>query len=309
MASAAEQVLVTGAAGFLGAHLCRRLAATGAVVHGVSQQPRQAGAGDGVTRWWQADLRDPAQAQAVVAAARPGLVYHLASRVTGARDPAVVRPTLEDTLLTTVSVLAAAEATGRPRVVLAGSMEEPPAGHLDTPSSPYAAAKVAAAAYGRLYAGLYAMSVVQLRIHMVYGPGQRDVTKLVPATIRALLRGEPPQVSSGRRRVDWVYVEDVVSSLVCAGTVPVAGHAEFEVGTGVRTSVRDVVETLVRLTGARVRPRYGVLADRPLEGEPVANPDGTVPGCDQWLPLEEGLRRTVDWYAKTARSGEDGVPS
>ncbi len=259
-----------------------------------------------VHRWWQADLTDDAATDNVVGAAGPDAVLHLAGHVSGGREPSLVLPTLHANLTSTVNVLSAAHRHGIKRVVVAGSMEEPsPTDGHPVPPSPYAVAKWASSAYGRLFAGLYGMTVIHLRIFMVYGPDQPDATKLVPYTILSLLEGTAPQLASGGRRVDWIYVDDVVDAFVAACAADLSGAVTVDVGSGRRTTVRDVVGRLADLVGAEVTPRFGALADRPLEGEPVANV-GPAARILDWRPtvgLDEGLRRTVDWYTEALRRG------
>jgi nucleoside-diphosphate-sugar epimerase len=84
--------------------------------------------------------------------------------------------------------------------------------------SPYAAAKFAASAYGRMFHALYHTPVTILRLFMVYGPGQQDLRKLVPYVTLALLKGEMPRVSSGVREVDRIYVDDVAAGYLAAAT-------------------------------------------------------------------------------------------
>jgi nucleoside-diphosphate-sugar epimerase len=135
----AQRVLVTGARGFIGHHLVCRLASGGAEVHAISH--RDLAETGGVT-WWQLDLNDPDATQRLVRSVQPAVVFHLASTVTGARDLDVVLPTMRNNLVSTVNLLAAAAAAPQPRIVLAGSVEEPRVDDLlATPSSPHAAAE------------------------------------------------------------------------------------------------------------------------------------------------------------------------
>src|SRR5690606_28264415 len=96
--------LVTGATGFIGAHLVRRLATLGARVHAVSRRPRASEHGE---RWHAADLGDPAATTELVAEAAPEVVFHLASEVTGVREPDAVAPTLAANLTAAVNLLTA----------------------------------------------------------------------------------------------------------------------------------------------------------------------------------------------------------
>jgi nucleoside-diphosphate-sugar epimerase len=296
-----RRVLVTGASGFIGSQLTRALQACGAEVHGVS---RRAQADDGI-RWSSADLSEPAVAARLVRDVRPDLVYHLASHVSGDRAVGAVLPTVRDNLLTTVSVLTAACEAGGPRVVLAGSMEECVGESDAVPSSPYAAAKSAASAYGRMFHALYGLPVVSLRVFMVYGPGQRDGTKLIPYVTDCLLRGEPPRLSSGRREVDWVYVDDFVAAFLAAAGTDAATGTSVDVGSGEVTTIRSIVERLTRIVGGG-RPLFGALDDRPLERRRVADVGRTreLIGWEPATPLDAGLARTVEWFR--ARRAVDG---
>lgn len=291
-----RRVLVTGATGFIGARLTGALHERGADVHGVSRSPR---AGDDDVRWHAADLADSGVTSRLVRDVSPQVVYHLASHVSGDRAVEAVLPTLRDNLLTTVNLLAATCGAARgPRVVLAGSMEECDGDGDDVPSSPYAAAKTAAGAYGRMFHGLYGLQVVNLRIFMVYGPGQRDGRKLIPYVTDCLLHGENPQLSSGRREVDWVYVDDVVDALLAAAVAGPADGTPIDIGSGEAWTIRSIVDRLARLASGEGRPRYGALDDRPLERRRVADVRRTreLLGWEPATPLDAGLARTLEWF-------------
>ncbi len=294
---AGRTALVTGASGFIGTVLCRRLVETGAVVHGVSRTER-APAGDGVA-WHRCALEDAGAVRALLAEVRPELVFHLASHVAGSRFLELVLPTFHGNLTTTVNLLTAATELGCGRVVLTGSMEEPDPGPAwPVPSSPYAAAKYAASAYGRMFHALYQTPVVMLRVFMVYGPGQQDVRKLIPYVTLSLLKGETPQLSSGVRQVDWVYVDDVVEAYLAAALAEGAEGKTIEVGTGELVSVRGVVEQLYEIIRPDTKPSFGSLADRPMEQVRAADVAASLRhiGWRAKTGLREGLGRTVDWY-------------
>ncbi|MEM8963849.1 MAG: NAD(P)-dependent oxidoreductase [Acidobacteriota bacterium] len=288
-------VLVTGARGFIGAHLCRHLVALGADVHGTGRRtPEHPLPG---VRWWCGDLAKPDVASRLIRGIQPDVVFHLASRVVGARDRALVRPTLDANLVTTVELLDAIT-TRQPncRLVLAGSLEEP-TGDDTVPSSPYAAAKWAATAYARMYHALYQTRVNTARIFMVYGPAG-DPNKLVPYVVRSLLAGTTPELSSGARPVDWIHVDDVARGLIALALTDRADGKHVDLGTGVLTTVREVVETIFRLVDGDITPSFGTLDDRPFEQVKRADLDTATTMID-WRPridLETGLRDTIEWY-------------
>ena len=291
-----RRVLVTGASGFIGTRLTARLLEEGAEVHGISRSER-ATAG---MRWITMDMTKAQGLAAVVADVSPDVVFHLASQVTGSRDVEAVLPTLNDNLVGAVNLLFAASTAGCPRVILTGSLEEP-AGEEPEPDpvSPYAAAKFAASAYGRMFHRLYDLAVVNLRVFMVYGPGQRDERKLVPYVINSLLRNSPPRLSSGVREVDWVYVDDVVDAFLVAAVSDGAAGETLDVGSGALVSVRNLVEQIVRVMGPDVNPEFGALPDRTAERVRVADVGRTMQltGWSPKTPLGEGLAKTIEWYS------------
>jgi UDP-glucose 4-epimerase len=292
-----KRVLVTGGSGFIGRHLCRRLHAEEVDVHTVSRRALEA---DGVTSWC-ADLTDRAAVGEVFERVRPDGVFHLASIVSGARGLDAVMPTLEGNLLTAVSVLEAAVEHQCDRVVLAGSMEEPePSSHGAelVPVSPYAAAKLGATTYGSMFHALYGLATVTVRLFMVYGPGQDDWAKLVPYTITSLLRGEPPQLMSGARPVDWIYVDDAVDGLLAAARATGVAGLAVDVGSGELVDVRSVVEMIAELVHAGVDPVFDGIPDRPRERVRTADVDRTqqLIGWSPTMPLRAGLEQTVAWY-------------
>ena len=250
---------------------------------------------DGI-RWWAADLSTDGAALGIMREVRPDVVFHLASHVSGDRGLGAVISTLRDNLVTSVNLMTAAAESGGPRVILAGSMEEPD--RDDPPTSPYAAAKTAASAYARLFDQLFGLPVVNLRVFMVYGPGQRDGTKLVPYVINSLLRGEGPKLSSGRREVDWIYVDDVVAAFVAAADAEKAPGSTLDIGSGDLVSIRSLVEQIVPLVSSAARPVFGALPDRPGERPRLANvaPSRETIGWEPSTPLDVGLVRTVEWF-------------
>jgi UDP-glucose 4-epimerase len=290
-----KTLLVTGASGFIGTHLCRELQVQGAIVHGISRHPPTDPLN--AMRWWQADLEDIASVRSVMGQVKPDIVYHLASNVTGSRAIEYVLPTLQSNLVSTVNLLITSNEMACQRIILAGSLEEPDDDRGLPPTSPYAAAKGAGSQYARMFYDLYQTPVVTARIFMVYGPGQ-NARFLIPYVISTLLAGEAPKLSSGKRPVDWIYVDDLVAGLLAMAHAPQIAGQTIDLGSGALTTVRAVVDRLVNCVDARIVPAFGAMPDRSQERVRVAN---TVEAYQKlnWkagTSLEEGLRITVDWY-------------
>jgi UDP-glucose 4-epimerase len=292
-----KRVLVTGASGFIGAHLCHRLAACGAALYAVSRVERRSETAG--PQWRQVDLNDIAAVRQVIKSVQPHILFHLASYVVGAREIAAVVPTFYNNLASTVHLLTAAAETGCERIVLASSSEEPQIVDSETYAcSPYAAAKLASTIYGRMFYQLFQLPVVMPRIFMTYGPNQKDVKKLVPFVILHLLRGEVPKLSSGRRRADWIYVEDVVEGLLRAAITPGIEGCTFDLGSGSLVSVREIVEQIVETVDTSIEPAFGSLPDRVFEQERAAETEFSRNRLKYrpTTPLKDGLQATVAWY-------------
>jgi nucleoside-diphosphate-sugar epimerase len=229
----------------------------------------------------------------------PDVVFHLAGHVTGSQDIKHVSPAFDLNLATTVHILTAATETGRCRVVLAGSMQEPhPHDPTAVPCSPYAASKWACTGYARMFHALYQLPVVIARPFMVYGPGQWDLTKLLPYVIVSLLKGDSPRISSGTRALDWVYVADVVDGLLIVAGSQYADARTIDLGTGELVSIRDVVAIVKELLGSHSEAQFGAVADRPFERPHAAdlNETNRLIGWKPVTPLKDGLRETIAWY-------------
>lgn len=298
---APRRFLVTGAGGFIGSHVVARLVAKGNEVHAVTRSGGVRGRG---CRWWQLDLGDVAATEGVVAAVEPDVVIHLASRATGDRMMEAVAPMVRDNLLSAVNVMSAALASvPRARVVLAGSVEEP---RSVVPGrgavSPYAAAKAAGTTYATLFRDLWQLPVTVLRLAMVYGPGDPNHRRLLPHVARSLVDGAAPQLGSGRRAIDWVYIDDVVDAFVAASTSRQAIGAVIDIGSGVPVTIKDTVERALDIAGSDISPDFGAVPDRAQERAHIADTGRAreLLGWEPRVPLDEGLRRTIAHYRHPA---------
>lgn len=294
-----QKILVTGASGFIGSRLCRCLCRNSAEVHAVSRTLRTTNTS--CLRWWQVNLEDIAAVRNLLCTVKPEVIFHLASHVAGSRNLELVLPTLYSNQVTTVNLLTVATEIGCRRIVLTGSLEEPEPGNTEAaPCSPYAAAKWASSAYGRMFYELYQTPVVIARVFMVYGPGQQDVRKLIPYVTLSLLQGQAPKLSSGQRQVDWIYVDDVVDGLLAAAGVFNVEGCTVDLGSGILIPIRSVVQQLINLVDSRVEPLFSALPDRPMEQVRVSNTAYSYANLG-WQPvtsLEKGLELTVDWYRR-----------
>ena len=297
------RVLVTGASGFIGGHLCKRLLAEGAIVQAVSRV-RQVSNSSRLS-WIQGDLTEIETVRELFKKGRPELVFHLASHVMGAPGLEHVLPTFHHNLQTTVNLLVGAAEFGARRLVLTGSLVEPEPGQMEkVPPAPYAAAKWAAGDYARMFHALYHVPATIARVFMVYGPGQTDTTKLIPYVILSALKGQKPRITSGERLIDWVFVDDVVSAFLFMANTPGIEGKTVDIGSGVLISIREIVQRTLAFVGVNVDAEFGALPERPMEPKRVADIAASMESIG-WAPstnLDDGLGQTVEWY-RSKRAG------
>lgn len=288
---------MTGASGFIGRAVCARLLDSGAAVYGTSRRDIHIES----DRWTHAsvDLTIADDIDNLLAVAKPDFVIHLASCVTGKREIEWIRETLAGNLQSAVNVLVAAQKAGVDKTVLAGSLEEPDANDAaPIATSPYAASKWCATTYARTMHALYGTRSAVARIFMVYGPGQQDLMKLVPYVCLSAARSEAPELMSGGREVDWIYIDDVVDGLIRLAQAGPDNGAYVDIGSGELVTTGDVAKSICSLAGTGVAPILGALPDRTMEQVRRANIKETseLLGWRPTVEIEAGLQRTYDWY-------------
>jgi nucleoside-diphosphate-sugar epimerase len=189
-------------------------------------------------------------------------IFHQAAFVSVPRSIADPIRNHEINITGTLNVLTTARDGGVQKVILASSAavygnlpglpkhEEMPV----DPRSPYALAKLTGEYYGRLFSRLYGVQTIALRYFNVYGPRQdprSDYAAVIPKFIHRLMNGEPPVIyGDGEQTRDFVFVSDVVQANIRAMQSDARGV--FNVASGHGTSVNELAEKIVALTGHRM---------------------------------------------------------
>jgi len=301
-----RRVLVTGATGFIGAHLTHRLAEAGAevwaTIHPQEAPERVTKLPARATRV-HLDLREARSVRRVVGGTSFDVVFHLAA-------VGVTHPTVDPKLALavnaggTIHVLEALCRREMQRVVLAGTSQEYGAREASEgldPFNAYAASKVAAWAFGRMFWRVYALPVVTARLFQVYGPGQ-PTSSLIPAAIHAALAGEDFAMTPGEQERDFIYVRDVVEGMLVVASAPGIEGQSLDLGTGIARPVRQVVEQVWRLAGGTGEIQAGALPYRPGEVMHIAaDADRTAAliGWQSSTDLDDGLRETIYEFQRT----------
>ncbi len=309
-----RNVFVTGAAGFVGPHLARALAARGATVHGFGLGGPVAE--PAIARWTEAALSDDAALRAALAEAKPAAVVHLAGQSSAARSFEAPEETFHANVAGTWGLLEAVrEAAREARVLVVGTSEVygPSAPGTRTnelapfrPVSPYALSKAAADQLAASFGASFGLDVVRARPFGHTGPGQtpRFVIPAWAEQVARIERGElEPVLRVGNLEVtrDLTDVRDMVEGYCALLEKGVRGEA-YNLCRGEGAKLTDVVKTIaaasrvpvtVEVDPARLRP-----ADVPwLVGDPSRAAADT--GWSARIPLERTLSDVLEeWRAK-----------
>jgi UDP-glucose 4-epimerase len=302
------KIAVTGGAGFIGSHLCDALTQGGhelLVIDDLSSGNRsQVPAG---ARLIQADIRSP-EAAAALAEFRPQVLNHHAAQIDVRRSVTDVRYDCDVNVGGLLNVVEAARKAGAlTRVVFASSGgaiydergpipsdENAPA----NPASPYGVAKRSGELYLEAFRRMYGLHYVALRYSNVFGPRQNALGEAGVVSIfatRCLQTQECTIFGDGAQTRDFLHVSDVVRANLLALTTEFCGYANL--GSGVETDVNRVYTVIAEAAGSNRPARYvpgrlGEVRRSALDASLAQR----VFGWRAEVPLEQGLRNTVEWF-------------
>jgi UDP-glucose 4-epimerase len=308
--------LVTGGAGFIGSHLCRRLLADGHAVRvlddlSTGKLENLAGIADRIDLV-RGDLRDPA---AVAAATRDiDCVLHHAA--IASVQISVAQPLREQEVnaVGTLRLLEAARQAGVRRLVFAASAaaygNDPVVPKREDmrpePASPYGLSKVVGEYYCRIYSELYGLETVALRYFNVFGPRQDPASPysgVISIFASRMLQGQAPVIfGDGEQSRDFVYVDNIVEANVAACARAAARGQLYNIGCGRPVTVRQLVEELNRVLGTAIAPVFAPA--RPGDVRASLADIGRARQELGYAPattFAEGLERTAGWMREERR--------
>jgi nucleoside-diphosphate-sugar epimerase len=302
-----KRVIITGGTGFVGANLARRLLYEGHEVHLLLRPNHTAWRIQAV----QADvhlhevrLENPDDARQVVKSIQPEWIFHLAAH--GAYSWQTDFPQMVQTnFMSTVNLVEACLKTGFEVFVNTGSSSEygfkdhaPSESEAPEPNSYYAVTKASATLYCGHIARSHNIRIPTLRLYSVYGPYE-EPSRLMPTLIVHGLKGRLPPLVSPHIARDYIYVDDVLDAyLLAVGDKWDAPDAIYNVGTGVQTTIEEIVKIAQRVLNITAAPEWGSMSDRTWDTSVWIADARSIYQQLGWLPhnkVEQGFQKFVDW--------------
>ncbi len=306
------RVLVTGGTGFLGHHIVKALLDRKADVT-LLIQPQE--------KTWRLErigttinqvkccLTSREETKAAIQSVQPEVIIHLAGLMERRRDLSILDDLIDHHLFSTINVIQAADPKTTKLVINTGTSEE--YGEQDDPFaetlpidpvSPYSATKASATAMATYLSKAIGIPVLTMRPFITYGPGQLHDT-LIPFLIKGVLQKKTVELTEGLQYRDFIFVDDLVSCYLAAieKAETFTGPEIFNIGSGQKLRIRDVIETIAGLLKGQ---EYLKIGARPMRaGEPPSMIADIHKAKDllEWQPavsLKEGLKRTIDWWVE-----------
>ncbi len=304
-----KTVLVTGAGGFAGGHLCEHLDILGANVRCFIRSDEQSPVHGPRDKAIVGDVRD----YNTVLEAMNGVdvAFHLAAVTAISEARSNVFDTFATNSLGTLNFLEAARTRKTSRLIYVstcqvyGKQEKYPIAEdaLPHPLDIYSASKLAGENLAGSFAEMYGMNVIILRPFNHYGPRQRP-DFLIPDVMLRFLKGKELQLRNPSSTRDFTYVDDIVRGYILLAEKGKSAQV-YHLSSGVERSVREIVDTIAELSGLNPEVSHASEPARLDISRSVGDHSkaSKVTGWEPEVPFEKGLTRTLEWYQATLGNG------
>lgn len=319
-----EPILITGVSGFLGSRLAERCADNGENVIGVVRDFERTSAHclEGLRAKitvCQGDVTDTDRMREIIAGYEVGYIFHCAAH-------SIVRKCANDpfgcfqtNVLGTASVLEAARNIGNSAgiMVMESDKSYGPALTLPykeddalKPRGIYEASKACAGFVALSYAHNFDMPIFTIRAANLYGPGDRNTSRLIPNSILRTLRGERPVLYGNVADYvrEFLFVEDAVTAMLSLmGSIEETAGEAFNLGSGEKYAIKDVVVMIMRALGTdlepEIIPKPEIFKEIPEQYLDTSKVRALLPNDFHPLTLAKGLALSAPWYTEEYRSG------
>ncbi|MDQ2856851.1 MAG: GDP-mannose 4,6-dehydratase [Acidobacteriota bacterium] len=312
-----RQVFVTGATGFVGAHIVKGLVERGAHVVCLQRDEVNTNALDlfdlrRLVTVVSGKVEDFELMLRVLSEYRIESIFHLAAQALVGSTRHSALSTFESNIRGTYTLLEACRQNATVKSIVVASSDKAygtspklPYNEDDPLSGlfPYDASKACTDIVARSYAHSYELPVAVTRCANIFGPGDMNLSRVIPGTVLAVLRDQTPVVrSDGTPYRDFIYVDDVVRAyLALAEQIESARGEAFNFGSGSPVQILDLVNRIIKLAGKEGSISPQVMLQKKIAGEIDAQylssqKAETRLGWKAEVTLDDGLQRTIDWY-------------
>ena len=303
-----KRIFLTGASGFIGANLCRKLLRHGACVHALVRPS---------SNLWRlqdlqsqlaihyADITNDRELSRIVRLVEPQLVIHAAFPSGHPKDRENRQKMIEIGLSGTTNLLEAVLSIDVERVLAFGSsmgyevQDEPLTESTPIhPSSLRGAVKAAGTILCQHYAERHGQRILVLRPFAVYGPWESS-TRFIPTAILALLRGQTLQLTPPGYRHDFLFIKDLMEVSILACKADLGDFEIINVGTSQEWTNEEVVDILQKLSGRNLDYKVGTFQPRPWDAAHWVADIHKAKRLLGWKPkysLQHGLEKTLAWF-------------
>jgi len=313
---------VTGATGFVGAHIARFLVERGARVvclqrDAVKQNALELLEIDSHVTIINGQLEDFLLMQRILNEYEIEAVFHLAAQaIVGAANRSPLS-TFEANIRGTYNLLEACRVTPTVKRVVVASSDKAYGTHEQLPYEedfpllglfPYDASKTCTDIIARSFAHTYDLPVSVTRFANIYGPADLNLSRIIPGTILSVLKDENPIIrSDGTPKRDFAFVDDVAQSyLLLAERIEETKGEAFNFGSGEAIRMLDLVNSIIRLAGQEGKLEPNILLKTKIEREidvQYLSSEKAKARLD-WkaeVSLDEGLKQTIEWYRENLK--------
>lgn len=304
-------VLITGASGFVGSNLLRRLVreAQPKKVYVILRKNARTWRIDDLLRvvsTYIIDLRDPLATNRFIKKIKPKTIFHLATHGAYPQEQYDEQEIIDTNIICTFNLMQACLGEGFDVFINTGTSSEygtkkKPMREADMldPNTAYGASKAWATLYGRYLALNRKVPIVTLRPFSAYG-FYEPLGRLVPNLIVSLIKKRRPHLSTPSVVRDFVFIDDVVSAFLLAAAHPSTG-AIFNIGTGKQTNLAEIFSIIKNIIGVDIKPVWDKKISRSFDTSCWVADTKLVRKKLNWAPktsLRNGLELTVDWFKR-----------
>ncbi|MBT3249260.1 MAG: NAD-dependent epimerase/dehydratase family protein [Candidatus Pacebacteria bacterium] len=298
-----KNVLITGMTGFIGSRLAMKLSRMGANVFGTSRTYEK-------NNIYRLDIQSFDEVNQLIKDKKIDICFHLAGEAiveAGQKDP---YGTFDSNISSTLNILESARQNKLKKVVISSTAHvygdhTPPCSEIDIPqpSRPYETSKLCIDLIAQSYAKTYDLPIFIPRFVNIYGPGDKNLNRLIPATIRTVIMGKNPKMWGGGAIRDYLYIDDAVSALIhlaSANSKASKNGIIFNFGADNRISVEELIGKIISTSEKELK----------IDKVPSSRKDEILrqyvswkkaKETLEWSPktnLDKGLKLTYNWYKK-----------